>query len=80
MDILESEGWVYLSGHFEEAGFIPHAGACDVFAFQSACDWESILELIKSQWGYLVLFATARLLKKTKMKDGRTNFVFILSF
>lgn len=78
MDTLEAEGWVYLEMHFKDHGFIPHRDSCDVFAFHSKLKWKEVFKIIKSQWGYLRFFTTAKLLKKTKMKNGETNFVFVL--
>ena len=78
MDILEAEGWGYLEDHFKDAGFIQHDNMCDVFAIHTHKKWGDILLLLKKQWGYLEFFSTATLLKKTKIKDGRINFVFRL--
>lgn len=77
-DILEAEGWGYLEDHFEDSGFISHNDSCDIFAFHSNLNWEEVLKIIKTQWGYLQFFTTAKLLKKTQMKNGKTNYVFIL--
>lgn len=78
MDVLISEGLGYLEDHFKDAGFIPHKDEWDIFAVHTNEKWPEILASIKSQWGYGRFFINAIIIKKTSLKNGKTNFVFRL--
>lgn len=77
MDVLMAEGLQYAIGHFEDSGFIhfEDAHGC-VFAYHSHESWESVLNRINQQWGRLRVWDEARLLFSSKMKNGKTNYVF----
>lgn len=76
-DVLEAEGWGYAIGHFEESGFIHFEDAYGcVFAYHSSEPWNCVREIIYNQWGRYRVWNDAALLFTSKMKNGKTNYVF----
>lgn len=75
--ILLAEGWSYVISHFEDNGFIHYEDAQGaVFAYHSDKSWEEVEKLVNSQWGKSQVWDNVKFLLSTKMKNGKTNYVF----
>jgi hypothetical protein len=78
MDILLAEGIDYFLGHLEEFGAI-RSDVSNFWAFHSTEQWDSIVILFNGlPCSYLV--HGFDLIRTTKMKNGQTNYVFLIVY
>ena len=77
MDAMtKAEGFYYSIDHLAEAGCIRNHNEDGVLAIHSADEWSAVSDNLKAVWGYQNAWTGPKLLKKSPMADGRTNYVF----
>lgn len=77
MDVLTAEGIGYLENQLEECGCVLSKNDGKI-AFHTELNWNDCLQLFKERCGMMAFFPELNLIGKTKMADGRTNFIFVI--
>lgn len=75
-DLYMAEGFYYSRDHLLDFGLVEHPEDETLFAYHGSESWETIMRLLRDQWGYGAFWDDSKLIKKTPMRDGRTNYVF----